>query len=173
MWKYWPFKKDYLLIAGAVVLLLISYQLAIKNTLDAWRLNRQLSGRLQQGNDLSYQPGYLERKNKNLDNILALYQSDTAVFRSNTISTIAALAEKNKVRLSEVPVQEIIYHTTGSIIQKLNFEGDFFALNIFLNQLESLRDVGIPKAVNFKTERKNVDPESKKLVLEVYMEIRK
>ena len=171
MLKRWPFKKDYLLIAGTVLLFLICYQLAFKLTINDWQLNRQLTGEALQSGDLSYQPGYLERKDRNLEKILALYRSDTTLFRSSTLSAIAALAEKNRVKLTDVPVQESVYHTGRSIVQKLSFEGDFFALNGFLNQLESLGGVGMSRAVNFKTVRKGAEPGSGKLMLEVYMEI--
>ncbi|NHA02489.1 hypothetical protein G7092_01710 [Mucilaginibacter sp. HC2] len=173
MLKWWPFKKDYLLIVAAVVLLLICYQLAFKNTIAAWQLNRQLNKQQLQTADVSYQPKYLDRKSKNLDHILDLYRSDTAVFRSNTISIIAVLAEKNRVKLAEVPAQDVVYNTEGAIIQKLNFEGNFFALNGFLNQLESSENVGIVRAVEFKLEKKDAEPVAKKLVMGIYMEIRK
>lgn len=173
MLKYWPFKKDYLLVALAIFLAIVCYRFAIQNTLSAWRLNRELTGQLQESHDLSYQPGYLERKNKNLDRVLSLYVSDTTLFRSNTISVIAVLAEKNKVKLTGVPAQELFFHTEKSIMQRLSFEGDFFALISFLNQLESLDGVGIPKSVVFKTERKEIQLETNRLLMEVYMEIRK
>ena len=173
MLKWWPFKKKYLLIAGGGFLLLICYQLAFKNTLAAWQLNRQLNKELVQSADISYPPGYLDRKSKNLERVLALYRSDTALFRSNTISTIAVLAEKCRVKLAEVPSQDVVYHTEGAIIQKLNFEGDFFALNVFLNQLESSEEVGMVRTVEFKLQRKDGQPAAKKLTMGVYMEILK
>jgi hypothetical protein len=173
MLKWWPYKKDYLLVVGAIILLLICYQLAFKNTFAAWQLNRQLNKQLLQSADISYPPGYFDRKSKNLERILGLYRSDTALFRSNTISTIAVLAEKHRIKLAEVPAQDLVYHTEGAIIQKLNFEGDFFALNEFLNQLESFENVGVVRSVEFKLEKKEAEPVAKKLIMGVYMEISK
>ena len=59
-----------------------------------------------------------------------------------------------------------------SQIQKLNFEGDFFSLTKVLNQLQSTKGIGVPRAATFKVMgiRSNVD-ETKKLLLEVYLEI--
>ncbi|MBB6126362.1 hypothetical protein [Mucilaginibacter lappiensis] len=173
MLKWWPLKKDYLLMAATVMILLICYQFAFKSTIAAWNFNRQMKEQLQQAGDITYQPGYLDRKSKNQERILALYRSDTALFRSNTISAIAVLAEKNRVKLAEVPAQDLVYHTEVAIIQKLNFEGDFFALNGFLNQLESAERLGVVRAVEFKLARKEADPVAKKLVMGVYMEISK
>lgn len=173
MTKNRPVKKEYLLIVGGLLLFLLCYQLAFKDTIAAWQLNRELTGQLLQDHDLGYQPEYLERKSRNLDTILNIYRSDTVLFRNNTISRIAALADKNQVKLTEVPIQEAMYHTDRTIIQKLSFEGDFFALNSFLNQLESISGAGVPRSVVFRSSRKEGEPDRKKLSLEVYMEIRK
>jgi hypothetical protein len=173
MWKYWPFRKDYLVYTGAVLLLFISYQLAFSWTLAEWRLYRQLNQELATANDLNYQPGYMERKSRNLERVLSLYRSDTALFRSNTLSVIATLAEKQHVRLSGVPAGEDIFHTERSILQKLRFTGDFFSLNHFLYDLESTRGIGLPRSVAYRTERKAAAPGPGAPVLEVLLEISK
>jgi hypothetical protein len=171
MLKQIPIKKEYLLIAAAIVLLLLSYQLAFKKTAEAWQVNKQLKAQVAQAADLSYEPAYLERKNNNLSKIIALYKTDTVTFRSNTISVISSIAEKENVKLSEVPLQDPIYHTDQFIIQKLNFEGSFFALTKVLNQLQATSGVGIVRAATYKVVgiRSGVD-DVKKLVLEVYLE---
>ncbi|MEZ2337946.1 hypothetical protein AB6735_20020 [Mucilaginibacter sp. RCC_168] len=172
MWKYWPFRKDYLVYAGAVLLFFISYQLVISRTLDEWHLYRQLNQELAATNDLSYQPGYMERKSRNLERALALYRSDTALFRSNTLSEIAILAEKQHVRLIGVPAEQDIFHTDRAILQKLRFAGDFFSLNRFLYALESAKGIGLPRSVVYRTDRKNVASVSGP-VLEILLEISK
>lgn len=166
-----PIKKEYLLVAATALLLLICYQLAFKRTLEAWQTNRQLKAQLAQAADLSYQPAYLERKNNNLARIIDCYQADTAAFRSNSISTIASIAEKEQVKLSEVPVQNPLYHTDRFIIQKLNFEGNFFTLAKMLNQLQALKGIGIVRSADYKTTENRSGPGSaRKLMLEVYLE---
>jgi hypothetical protein len=171
MWKYWPFRKDYLVYAGTALLFFICYQLTFSKTLADWRLYQQLNRELSAGNDLSYQPGYTERKSRNLERTLALYRSDTALFRSNTLSVIATLADKEHVRLSGVPAAEAIYHTERAILQKLRFTGDFFALNRLLYQLESTPGIGIARSVVYRTERKGAAPGPRTPVLEVLLEI--
>lgn len=173
MLKQLLFKKNFLLAGGSLLLLLVCYQFAFKRTLDAWQLNRQLTEQLGSGNDLGYQPGYLDRKGRNLDRILELYRSDTTLFRSGTISTIAVLAAKYKVKLTVVPARDAIYQRDHSVIQKLGFEGDFFALNRFLNQLESSTGIGMPVAVDLKTQRKGINPDQQRLMMDVYMVILK
>jgi len=169
-----PVKKAYLLIAASLLLLLVSYRLAFKNTIEAWQSHRQLKTRLAQSNDLSYQPGYLQRKNNNLDQLIALYKADTTAFRSNIISTIASIAEKQNVKLTEVPVQDISFQTDHSIIEKIDFEGDYFALVKVAAQLQSTSGIGVIRTEiwKVKTARSNTG-ETKYLGLEVYLIITK
>jgi Tfp pilus assembly protein PilO len=89
MLKQFPIKKDYLLLAAIVILLLLGYQLAFKKTLEAWQVNRQLNKQLTSATDLSVQPAYMERKRRNLDQVLSSFKTDTVAFRSNTINIIA------------------------------------------------------------------------------------
>jgi hypothetical protein len=163
-----------MLIAGSIILLLLSYQLAFKKTIAAWQLNKQLKAQIAQASDLNYQPAYLERKNNNLSKIINLYKTDTVSFRSNIISTISSIAEKENVKLSEVPVQDPLFHTDKFIIQKLDFEGGFFALTKVLNQLQATNGIGRLRSLDYITigVKSNSD-EMRKLVLEVYLEIAK
>jgi hypothetical protein len=172
MRKHLSQKKQYLLLAGTFLFVLISYQLAFKGTLAAWQTRGQLTAQLSRAADLAYQPGYLQRKNDNLEKVIRLYKADTVAFRSNSISRIAALAEKEKVKLSEVPIQDPFYHTGQFILQKLGFEGDFFALTRVLHQLQSTSGIGIIRSASYKVTGNSQNPAGDhKLVLEVYLEI--
>jgi hypothetical protein len=172
MLKKLPFKKEYLLIPGIVVLFLVCYRFAFENTVVAWQRHQQLNQKVAAANDLSYQPGYSERKNKNLDKIMALYKADTTLLRSNIINTIALQAEQLHVKLTAVPAEDALYHNSKFIIQKLNFEGSFFDLNRFLNKLQTLEAIGMIRCVDLKliTPRSGVGNE-KKLTMQVYLEL--
>lgn len=164
-------KKEYLLVAGSILLLIVSYQLAFKRTIEAWQLHGRLQKELAQANGAVNQPAYLERKSHNLDQIISLYKTDTTIFRSNTISAIASIAEKENVKLSEVPTQDPIYHNDTFIIQKLDFEGDYFALAKVFNLLQSTKNIGVPRSVIFRTVKaKASEEDSKKLIMEIYFE---
>jgi len=171
MFRQLPIKKNHLLIAAAAILFLFCYQLAFKRTLEAWQANKQLQTKIAAAADVSYQPAYVQRKNANLDKIIALYKTDTTALRSSIVSAIGALAEQNQVKLSEVPVQNPLYHTDRFIIQKLGFEGDFFSLIKMLNKLQALKGIGIIRSAGFKaTEIRAGNKQGKKLTLEVYLE---
>ncbi|HZX59278.1 MAG TPA: hypothetical protein VFE54_11150 [Mucilaginibacter sp.] len=165
-------KKEYGLVAAAIVALLLCYQLAFKKTFIAWQLNQSLKQQLAQSADVSYQPGYTERKNINLDKIISLYKADTINFRSNVLGTISSLAERENVKLSEVPSKDPVYHTSQLFIEKLDFEGDYFSLVKTLNHLQSVPQIGVIRAATMKTVgTHSSNDEVKKTVLEVYLEI--
>jgi hypothetical protein len=174
MLKQLPFKKEYLLIAGAICCFAICYQLALKNTIAAWQIHKQLTAEVTRATDLSFQPAYLERKNANLNRIIGRYQTDTLVFRSNSLSIIAAIAGKQNVKLSEVPLQDPLFHTDKFIIQKLNFDGDYFSITKFLNRLQATSGIGMIRSIDYKITgiRSNTE-ETKKLMVEVYLELAK
>jgi len=172
MLKDLPIKKEYLLIGGIVVLLLISYQLSFKKTVQAWQLHRQLTSQLTKAGNLDYQPDYLERKGRNLDKILDLYKADTSLLRSNIISMVTVLAQKQNVRLIEVPARDAFYHNGKFMIQKLNFEGSYVDLSKFLDQLHTQEAIGMIRSVDFKliTPGSGVEND-KRLTLQVYLEL--
>ena len=171
MLKQLPIKKEYLLVTASVLLLIISYQLALKKTIEAWQEHSRLKKELSQSVGIDVQPAYLNRKNHNIDQIINIYKTDTTAFRSTAISAIASMAEKENVKLSEVPSQDPIYDTDKFIIQKLDFEGDYFALTRILNQLLAAKGIGMCRSASFKLIKNSTSTEEvKKLVLEVYLE---
>lgn len=116
---------------------------------------------------MSYQPGYLKRKNANLDSVIFHYQADTNSFRNNSISTISFISQKHGVKLSEVPIQDPSFRTERFIIQKMSFEGDFFSLTKTLNELQQTRGIGVIRGVSFRLNRLTEG----KLFSDVYIEI--
>ncbi|MCC8427237.1 hypothetical protein [Mucilaginibacter sp. UR6-11] len=168
-----PVKKDYLLILAAIVLLLVCYEFAFKTTIDAWQTHVQLNNQLKQATNLGIQPDYLQRKNLNLDKIIDLYKADTASFRSNSINKISIIAEKENVKLSEVPLQDPVFSTDKLIIQKFYLEGDYFSLTKTLNTLQSTTGIGLIRSTSYKLTRGRGNFGDKKLIAEVYLEIAK
>ncbi|MGY3214534.1 hypothetical protein [Mucilaginibacter sp. HD30] len=167
MLKRIQIRKEHLFVAGVVLLLLIGYQLDFKKTIEAWQINRKMKEQQALGADLSYQPGYLKRKNANLDNEISRYRADTAAFRNSSIGTISIIAEKQGVKLSGVPVQDASFNTEKVIVQKLTFEGDFFAITKTLNDLQKTKDIGVIRSVTYHTSRMA----GEKLIADLYLEI--
>ncbi|MHB8209082.1 hypothetical protein [Mucilaginibacter sp.] len=172
MLKKLPVKKEYLLLIATILLLLVSYQLAFKKTIAAWQLNNSLEKRLPQSNDLTIQPDYLERKNKNLDKLIGLYKADTTALRNNMINIVSLLADKEGVKLSEVPVQDIANISDHFIIERLRFEGDYFALMKLSDRLGQESGIGMVRSEILKVTEVNTSSNKiKKLGLEVMLEM--
>ena len=163
-------KKEYLLLAVSVVMLVVCYQLAFKKTIEAWQLHRQLESQLSKSGNVNFQPGYSERKSANISRILNMYKVDTVNYRSNIISKISSIAEKENVKLSEVPVEDPALHSNKLIIQKLAFEGDYFPLLKTLNELEKTSGIGMIRSIDIKSASHQYgESPSKKLVLTVQL----
>jgi hypothetical protein len=172
MLKKIPVKKEYLLIAGTILLLFVSYQLAFKKTIAAWQVNSSLEKKLSQSNDITIQPDYLERKNKNLDKLIGLYKADTTALRNNLINVVSLLADKENVKLSEVPMQDIANVSDHFIIERLRFEGDYLALMKLSGRLQQENSIGMIRSETLKvTEVNTSGSKIKKLGLEVMLEI--
>jgi hypothetical protein len=172
MLKYWPLKKVYLLVLGTVILAVASYKLAFKHTLDARSVNGQLREQLAQQNNATEQPGYIDRKNANLERIIGLYRADTVTYRSSAINAIAFLAEKNNVKFVSAPVQDKSYHTEKYILQKLTFSGDYFSLLKLLNQLQGANGTGMIRSCSFRVPaRREMAPGDGKVLLDVFFEV--
>ncbi len=164
--------KQYLLLGGTCLLLIIGYEIAFKNTLNSWKLNQKLQQQLTQANDISAEPGYLSRKNKNLDQIIRSYQLDSLVFRNNVMNKIADLAEPLGIKLITIPSDDVVYHTPQFIVQKLDFEGDFFSLLKLVNKIQTTAEIGILRSVSWKAKKTPLQNLSTpKLDLEIYMEM--
>jgi len=144
-------KKGYLLAALAFVLTLLSARFAFWNTWQAWQLNKQLNSRIGEASDISFQPGYLERKGKNLAKAIYLYQVDTLAYRNMVLTSISSLAEKEKVRIVDVPTEgnNSYYQTRLYKVEKIELEGEYTNLMRFYNQLFSIKGIGMIRSVLF------------------------
>ena len=169
MLKQLPFKKEYLLVAASFLLLLICYELAFKKTIEAWQLNHNLKQQLSQSTDISALPGYQERKNNNLGKIIELYKADTTEFRSKVINDISVIAEKENVKLTEVPGRDPFYLAPFLIIQRLQFEGDYFSLIKTLKDLTSAGKIGAVRSIDFQFVNINQYSLNKKLEMTVFL----
>jgi len=174
MFKRIPFNNTYLLIAATVLLLLMSYQLAFKHTLSAWQVNSDLKARLAASIQPAFEPGYLVRKSKNLAKIMELYKVDTSSLRNNFINEVSLLADRHNVKLSGVPVQNVTDAADHFIIEKLEFDGDFFSLLKLSEAMEQQNGIGMLRSETLRlTEVRNGNDKLKKIILEVYLEVSK
>jgi hypothetical protein len=174
MLSKFTFKKAYLFSALAVVLTLLSVRFSFWNTLQTWKINTQLNSLLIQAGNVSYQPDYLERKRKNLDKAIALYQVDTTAYRSNVLAAISSLAEQEKVRIVTVPTQgdNPYYQTQHYTIQKIELNGNYSSLMRFYSQLQSVKGIGMIRAAQVNLNKLQAEvADNKHLQFLIYLEI--
>jgi len=169
MFERFPIQKKHLLVVGTLLMLLLCYQLSFKKTIAAWQMNKQLNAQFAQSINLSIQPAYLERKNLNLHKIINSYRIDTNAFRSNILSTISLMAEKENVKLSEIPIQDPLYNNQRFIYQKLSFEGNFFDLTKVLDELKKGKGIGMIRSIAYKAINLH-ENSGQKLLLEIWVE---
>lgn len=167
-----PIPKKYLLAGGILLLCLICYQLAFKKTLEAWQTHKELNERLAGTDQLHYQPGYLQRKQRNLDNLLARYKADLLTFKNKSLTTIALIAARENVRLSEAPMQSVGLNTQNTLIQKITLQGDYFALTKTVSAIQTTNSVGMIRSVNFHLPKNNNSSSVEMgLFVDIYLEV--
>jgi hypothetical protein len=155
--KLFLVRKDLVLAIGTLLLVIACYQLAVKQTVQLWQLHRQLVLQAGEADGVSYQPDYLERKSRNLDVVLKRFQTDTMAFHNQVINNIALIAEKNGVRLKEVPDTDPSLTHPRFILQKLIFQGDYFALMRLLAELETTADIGVIRSVVLRRQSRSAE----------------
>jgi hypothetical protein len=166
-----PLKKEFYLPFSCLFLLLTGYQLAFKKTIEAWQLHNRLSRQITEAVSFSYLPAYEQRKRTNLDKLLHFYHADTLNYRSNALARIAAIAEKQQVKLSDVPLQDPLYRTGQTLIQNLRFEGNYFALERAGNEMEATPDIGVLRSLTYKiTLVRTPTTEKRTLSLDIFLE---
>jgi hypothetical protein len=146
-------KNKYAFPAAVVGFLFICYQLAIKKTVLAWQINRQFKSELIASADIGSQPGYMVRKQKNLQAIVNRYSADSNAFRSAVISRTALIANQWNIVVSAVPMQEPALQTEKTAVERVNFNGSYVQLLQALQDIERADDIGLVRSVKFNAPR--------------------
>lgn len=170
MIKKLPVKPAYLLIIGTVVFAIICYRFAFRQTIEAWQQNSKYQQQLANGSNLSYDPAYLGRKAANIDKVINLYRTDTSAFRNIIVNKISLLAEKENVKLTELPSFDPVYSTDQITMQKIVLTGDYFALLKVMDKLEKTAEIGVVNAWAIRSQGKEVEMTHSALVLELYLQ---
>jgi len=142
--------RNYWLVGGSLLLAFLCYRLAFKKTIEAWQENRRLNSQLLNVSDLSFQPGYLERKFKNLSAVADLYKVDSINYRSEMIAKVAGIAQQENVKVVNVPLPDEADNTQHLIRQKIEVKGVFYSLLKFYDQVEVRHEAGLVRSVIWK-----------------------
>ncbi|MBC7914023.1 MAG: hypothetical protein H7Y07_07865 [Pyrinomonadaceae bacterium] len=165
-------RRDLILVIGIVFFALICYQFAIKNTLDAYNQNQKLAGALNNNSVGKLPLDFMKRKSQNLDKILIKYALDSATFKGRAIGEVASIAEEEHLKLIEIPLMDPFYNTEYFLIQRIDFEGDYYSIVKFINRVQKQRNVGVLRSLSMKTQKKG-NEKGKSIILELFLQIKK
>lgn len=163
-------EKKYLIYVVVAGFSLICYQMAFKPTIEAWQSRSALKARILQSAGKSGQPDYLIRKKVNLDTLVARFKIDTGVFRTGVLNKIALIAQKQDVKLIDIPAPDPLSSAGPYLVQKLVMEGTYFALLKTLDGLRTAGQVGFIRSVSIRMPEKDT-PVKQALAMTIYLEV--
>ena len=160
--------KNRLLLVGAVVLVLLSWNMAFRKTYDAIVLNEDLKQKLETKSDLSINPHYLNQKHEVLNGALSAYNLDSAEWKNEFWLKVSRIASQKEVSVIYNPsVNTVRSDSAGQVAkQEIAFKGDFKKLVTLLDSLEKLKKAGFISSSRFLKEKKQNMPESQNLRLD-------
>lgn len=145
--------KNRLLLAGALLLLMLSWPLALRKTSDAIALNRQLSLKNEDKSNLSYNPAYLNQKGRVLEQLVSRYTLDSAGWKNELWLKASGAASAKGISVSYTPDLLKSLADTGStktLRQSISFGGDYRKLVALLDTLEKMEGVGFVSSAKFE-----------------------
>ena len=145
--------KNRLLLAGALLLLILSWPLALRKTSDAIALNHQLSLKNEDKSNLSYNPAYLNQKGRVLEQLVARYTLDSAGWKNELWLKASGAASAKGLSVSYNPELLKALADTGNtdiLRQSISFGGDYRKLVALLDTLEKMECVGFVSSAKFE-----------------------
>lgn len=147
--------------------LLLCWFLAFNKTFDAVKLNRKLKEESEKGNDISFNPAYVQQKLAALNGILKSYKIDEE-WNDKLWMQSSAIAARQNVSVDftlDRPSAEVDSTSVGKS-QALYFYGGFIQLVKLVDTLERTRAIGKISALQVKAPKADlVGDRGKKCVL--------
>lgn len=130
-------QKNIALILGFVVVLLLCYQFALKNTFEQRRLYKQLQTQELLFKNTPQQLSLLNQKERHYDSLLQKYQLDGSSIQNNLLKTINNYAEVHDVKVISFLEPHVIAQNDLNVkTYDFTLEGDYNTINQFIYQLE-------------------------------------
>jgi len=129
--------KNIGLIIGFILVLILCYQFAIKNTFEQKRLYKTLQAQELLFKNTPKQLNLLNQKERYYDSLLQKYQLNGSSIQNNLLKTINSYAEVNKLKVISFLEPHITIHNDLNIkTYDFTLEGDYNAINQFIYELE-------------------------------------
>jgi|GEM_PF-1221254 len=170
MLKKLTFKqKNYILLAGTALLLVVSWKFAFKNTYDAVVLHLQLQRKTEERNNLAFNPAYLDKKNSVLRQLTARYTQKPEEWKNSFWLTVSGVAVRNNVNINYNPSSVNIIADSSAVIQRqtIIFEGSYRNLVGLLDTLHKTPRAGFITSLSFRREKEFRTETIEKLRMEV------
>lgn len=146
--------RNKLLLAVTAFVLLLSWFLAFKKTVNAIVLNHHLKKMSAQNNNLSYNPEYVNRRLAQLDRILGRFEADPDDWKDQFWLKISSVADEKGVEVIYRPVNAATTDsTTTELRESIGFRGKFKDLVILLDTLEKTEGIGKIASAGFGKEK--------------------
>lgn len=164
--------RNIFFIVGFMILIVLSYQYAFKHTIQAYEQHQFLKRSIFNNIENNINPEVLKNKIINLNNVLSKYSVDSVYFKETSIGNVAAIAESENLRLKEIPASDPNFYNDTFIIQRMDFEGDYFSMIKFIQKLQFEKKVGVLKSISIFKQKENFYKPAT-LQLEIYLQILK
>lgn len=152
-----PIKKNKLLLPLFILGLILCWFLAFNKTFDALKLNAQLTRTSEKGNDISFNPSYVQQKLLSLDLILKGYKvkNDWNDILWMQASSIAASQQVAIDFTLDRPSAEVDSNSVEQG-QSLYFQSGFIQLVKLMDTLERVKGIGKVSALQLKAPKRDV-----------------
>jgi len=163
-------QKNIALLIGFLLVILLSYLFAIRNTLEAKSKLTALQIEKKLFNSSENKLNYLNQHNNYLDSILKLNEIYANVsFQQTILNKISKYTEENKLKISSFNIPHIFKENQKKLTTyTLEVQGNFIPLLKFLNYFENQR-LGTIVSVNFM-KKKNYRRNRNYLTVKIYLQ---
>lgn len=171
MFQNLPIKtRFYLFIAAIFFALILSYQLAIKNTANLYFENSDLSTRLDSVKQGSAQIHTLKAKLDRIKNSMGASNSFDTDIHQEILNTCSRFCTENNLLIREYPDKELIALGNSQLeINKISIEGGFHKSLRLVHQCEQNKNMGRILSVQFE-KQKDVYTQKERLLTTIFFQ---
>lgn len=163
--------KSLLAILLGIFMLVAGWRFAFQKTFETISLNHHLKQQNLDNAALTYNPDYLDKKDKLLSTVLNKYTADSAEWKNSFWLNVSRMAIQKHIHVQYTPsALKLESDTTRSSIlkQRIAFEGSYKNLVSLLDTLEKIEKAGFISSLSFNVKKgQRSQEEGRNLFLEV------